>query len=87
MQISEDDKNYLLLNGYEYLDGRFCYAKVGCNYSIKTSCDGNWYVNIHTSTYRRGFDFSTDKSIFIGYFNKPQELVSILTILEKYRIY
>lgn len=83
--LTEDQKSILALNGYEYLDGRHCYAKVGDNVAIQQSQNNSFYIYITREKYRRGISYDPD-GVFIGYFETLQELFKIVTVLSKYNI-
>ena len=85
MKFSKLVRKALELNGYEYLDSKYCYAKRNKNIAIHQSCDKKFYINITSNPYKRGSEF-VDSGIFIGYFDDLQELFDLLTILEKYEI-
>jgi len=85
-KLTDDQRSYLALNGYEYLDGKYCYAKVGGNIAIQQSQDSKFYMTITKGSYVRGLHYNID-GVFIGYFDDLQELLSVAILLSKYKIH
>lgn len=86
MNLSEKDNKLILLKGYEYLDSKYCYAKVGKNISIMQSQKKEFYLYLTKIAYKRGVNFDATNGTCIRYFKTIKEVFEIISILEKYQV-
>lgn len=84
--LTDDQRSFLAINDYEWLDGRHVYAKVGGNIAIHQSESKDFYIKITRDKYIRGVNYDTSTGVFVGYFKELQELFAIVTVLSKYTI-
>ena len=86
MKLNQKEQLLLEERGYEYLDGQWCYAKVGKNIAIKQSEKNNFYVEFTKDQYSRGKNFDAGSGVTVTYFKTIEEVFKIIDILEKYAI-
>lgn len=86
MELNKKDIRLIVSKGYEYLDSKWCYAKVGKNISIMQSEKKDFYIHFTKEKYQRGKTFEANEGVCVRYFKTMEEVFKMLDILEKYQI-
>ena len=86
LKLNTKDIKLLASKGYEYLDVKWCYAKVGKNISIMQSQKKDFYIHFTKETYQRGNPFDANCGVCVRYFKTMEEVFKTIDLLEKYQI-
>ena len=86
MNLPKEEIALLQSAGYEWLEGRHCFAKPSDNISVQVSQHGTLYIHITKSRYVRGLSYDPSEGVFVGYFACVSEMLELLDRLSSYTI-